>query len=271
MSSTQDSCDKFSPRRYWDERLASHFSLAGVGHQAVGPSYGRWMYRLRRTIFRRIVRKYDVPRYRVLDVGSGSGFYLDAWKDLRATSIEAADFSPTAVSRLSRAYPDVPVHEFDISSPILPPFLFNGFSAISAMDVFLHIVDDRAFLQAMTNIRSLLRPGGLLIWSDNYLQHTPPSRTRHVAHRTLAHVEGVLVKCGLNILCRTPMFYLMNQPVDSRNRFWPHVWSKLASFTKNSHALDAALGPLLFATDFSLSFVARESPTTEIMICSNPY
>ena len=71
----------FDPKAYWESRLSDEYSLAGVGYSGLGLSYNRWLYRIRKRVFRRTVRGFlvgDPGAARVLDVGSGTGFYIAA-------------------------------------------------------------------------------------------------------------------------------------------------------------------------------------------------
>ena len=68
---------------YWEERLSSAFNLGGVGYQKVGENYNYWIYRLRFKIVKKIIKRY-FPKSadtRILDVGSGTGFYLKMYLD----------------------------------------------------------------------------------------------------------------------------------------------------------------------------------------------
>ncbi len=41
----------FDPRRYWEERLARHYTHEGVGYLGLAESYNAWRYRVRRRVF----------------------------------------------------------------------------------------------------------------------------------------------------------------------------------------------------------------------------
>ena len=46
----------FDPKRYWEDRLEGTYSLGGVGWFGLGEGFNRWMYSVRRHVFRRTAR-----------------------------------------------------------------------------------------------------------------------------------------------------------------------------------------------------------------------
>jgi SAM-dependent methyltransferase len=257
-------------RAYWESRLAERFSLEGVGYVGLGGPFNVWMYRVRRAVVRRRARRLLAGRAgpRVLDVGSGTGFYLDLWRELGATSVTGSDITETAVERLRARSPGSEVVRFDVGGEDvpLPP---AGFDVVSAFDVLFHIVDDRAYARALRNIHQLLTPGGLLLFTDNFV-HGRPARTATQASRTLEDVEAAVAEAGLEILERRPVMVLMNGPVDSRSRLLRMWWSALSAAARRSDRLGWLAGAVLFPLELALASVLRESPTTEMMVCRRP-
>ena len=94
-------------RKYWEDRLGTEYSLLGVGDITLGLAYNRWLYRIRGRIFQRILKKtWPVkPPTRVLDVGSGTGFYLDQWKQANVTELSGSDLTEVATEHLTHRFP----------------------------------------------------------------------------------------------------------------------------------------------------------------------
>jgi hypothetical protein len=77
----------FDNREYWEDRLRRHYSLAGVGYLRLGRRFNEWMYRVRGAVFDRMLDDLAGKAGRgarwsganVLDVGSGTGFYVERW------------------------------------------------------------------------------------------------------------------------------------------------------------------------------------------------
>ena len=258
----------FDAGAYWDERLRTHGGLTGVGYASLPESFNRWMYRVRRRVFDRVLDGLDVDpgSARVLDIGSGTGFYLERWDAAGAAEIEAMDISATAVARLRSRFPDVTVHHGDIGNPEAVAGLEGRFDIVSAMDVVFHIVDDAAFDRAVRGIAAVLRDGGLLLFSDNFIRGTE-RRLPHVVHRRLEDVRAVLQRAGLEVVERRPMFVLMNAPVDSTSRTADARWSALVRTARAGELAGWLVGALLYPVELVLTRVLRESPTTELMVC----
>src|SRR3954453_7622223 len=96
----------FDARDYWEQRLADDYSLGGVGFRRLGHRFNAWAYRVRRERFGSAVGRLDldVAGARVVDVGSGTGFYVTQWLDLGAR-VTGLDLTQVAVDRLRHAYP----------------------------------------------------------------------------------------------------------------------------------------------------------------------
>src|SRR5580765_91297 len=80
---------KYENDRYWNQRLEKDFSLAGVGHAGVGLSFNRWAYRVRRAVLLRTLRQSGIAinGAHILELGFGTGFYLDLWHSLGAAHV----------------------------------------------------------------------------------------------------------------------------------------------------------------------------------------
>lgn len=257
----------FVPRDYWENRLEKTYALDGVGYIGLGKHYNNWLYKIRKTVFaRRIKSLYlDFSSINVLDVGCGTGFYIDRWKDFGVRSIVGVDITQVAIENLQKNYPDIEFYRMDISDNIqsLPK---DNFDVISAFDVLFHIVDDKKYANAVRNIFSLLKPGGIFVWSDNFL-HVETAKSAHQVSRSLASIEQILLSVGFEIVERRPMFYLMNSPVDSRSIFRKFIWNALAYCIAKSEFAGLVIGGIIYPFELIMTSLANESPTTEIMIC----
>jgi SAM-dependent methyltransferase len=262
---------EFDPRAYWEQRLSESFGLDGVGYAPLGLAYNRWLYRIRRRVFRRTVGRLpgDRAAMRVLDVGSGTGFYVDQWRDLGIKQIVGLDLTETAASQLKTAYPDMEFVVADVGAESVP--LDQGlFDAVSAFDVLFHIVDDDRYGRALQNISGLLKPGGFFVWSDNFLRHGRRAAGRHQVSRPLELTAQLLGNAGFEIVSRRPMFWLMNAPVDSTSRLLDGWWRRLMAVVRHGERTANVVGAMLFPVELVLTRVMGESPTTEIMVCRKP-
>jgi SAM-dependent methyltransferase len=252
---------------YWEDRLAKQFELEGVGFLGLGRQYNAWLYRVRSCVFRQAVKTYqtDLHHASVLDVGAGTGFYVDKWKALGVRSLVGIDLTQTSVERLRYKFPEYEFWQADIGGSV-NPLPDRSFDVISAFDVLFHILDDDNYERALDNIHKLLKPGGLFVFSENFL-HRDKKESAHQVSRRLDTILRCLTDTGFAIVARSPMLYLMNAPIDSDSRLLHVFWRAVRAIVSRSEVAGLVLGGLLFPTELILVQCARESPTTEIMVC----
>lgn len=255
---------------YWEGRLGQRFSLDGVGHMGLGESFNGWMYHVRRQLFLRRVGPFVQrrPTLDVLDVGSGTGFYVDAWRELSPTSIEGMDITDTAVERLKERFPE---HEFrrgDIGAEDLD-LPTEAYDAVSAFDVLFHLVDDASYRHAFRNVAEALRPGGIFAFTD-ILVHGPALRAPQQVCRPLHEAEAAIRDAGLEPMLRRPVFVLMSTPVDSESRVHKRWWRSLERAVRLSDVVGQLAGASLSRLELALATRVVDGPSTEMMLCRKP-
>jgi SAM-dependent methyltransferase len=267
----------FDNRKYWEARLRKHYSLAGVGYLGLGRRFNEWMYRVRGEVFDRVVQglrpgsgeRSAVSGWsdaEVLDVGAGTGFYVDRWQKLGAR-VTGLDLTEVAVEELSRCFPSARFVRADIGRELDGvPLAPGSFDAVSAFDVLFHIVDDAEYARAFSNIASMLKPGGWFLWSDNFLRH-PTERSTHQVSRTLAESTRCVEAAGFEVVDRVPMFVLMNYPADTTSTLARWAWKVMVAPVVVAELFGWVLGALLYPFERALVRAKRESPSTELMIC----
>ncbi len=258
----------FNPRDYWEERLRSNFGLCGVGYAGIGEYYNTWLYKVKRKIFLRTMSSLsmDLMKSNVIDIGSGTGFAIERWKELSVRTIVGTDLTQVSIENLQRKFPGDRFYQVDIGSNMVTPLEQGHYDVVSAFDVLFHIVDDRRYQTAMQNIYALLRPGGWFIFSDNFLHHGT-ERALHQVGRSLWDITDILERTGFRIVRRTPMFVLMNDPIDQTNTFLRLAWQTMLVLVRKVNFLGLILGAALYPWELLLTCYLKESPTTEIMIC----
>jgi SAM-dependent methyltransferase len=201
----------------------------------------------------------------VLDVGSGTGFYADRW--LRAGArVTGLDLTDVAVDELARSFPGARFIRADIGAVGGVPLESASFDAASAMDVLFHIVDDAAYARAFVNLASVLKPGGWLLWSDNFLRHAT-ERVTHQASRSLDESVRCVEAAGFEIVDRVPMFVLMNYPADTTSRLARWAWTAMVAPAALAEPIGGLVGAVLYPLERALVRRMRESPSTELMVC----
>jgi SAM-dependent methyltransferase len=253
--------------RYWEDRHTAEESLDTVGWTGLGRAFNGRMYAVRRRVFRRIVAA-RVPIKgdpRVLDIGSGTGFYLDLWRDLGVRRFEGSDLSERAVERLRAAYPGVPVHQLDLGGEAASTSL-GDYDVVSVMDVLFHIVDEAAYRRAIENLARLVRPGGHVILSENLLDDRVVRGPAQVS-RSESRIVDLLRGAGLQPVARTPMFVLLNGPVDSESPWLKRWWTLLTNVVSLNETLGSVVGAVLVPIELLAVRMARRGPSTKLLVC----
>lgn len=254
----------FRPEEYWDRRLSNAFHLGGVGWLGLGEGLNSWAYRVRRKGFLRAVRSAGGQIGEVLDVGSGTGFYLDRWAELGAAGIVGADLTPTAVRELSRRYPQHRIEQLDIGSE--DPNPGGPFDWISIMDVLFHIVDDERYERALSNLSALLKPGGHVVMSDFFATERV-QRSDHVVARAAEEAEDAIARAGLEIVYRRPLLVLLS---DSPDRAWGwqrRWWRTLSRTARRSARAGSALAAAAYPLESALVRSFERGPSTNLVVC----
>ena len=254
-------------RAYWEDRLGREFSLEGVGYSGLGAKFNDHMYRVRRHGFIRLVEPLirSRPPGDVLDVGSGTGFYVELWNELGAQRITGSDVTATAVSALAERHPEHRFVRMDIGARELP-LEPASFDFVSAIDILFHIVDEEAHARALANLGQLVRPGGRVILSEN-LYRVAPEPAAHQVGRSEATILERLASAGLTLERRAPMFVLMNTPVRSNSRLHRLAWSRVVATLTHRPAAGGPLGRALYPVETALVGWRRDAPSTEFLLC----
>ncbi|HEY0704019.1 MAG TPA: class I SAM-dependent methyltransferase [Candidatus Acidoferrales bacterium] len=253
---------------FWQQRLSQREGLEGVGYTGLGLPFNRWIYRLRKAIFVREVSRLrlGLETASVLDVGSGTGFWLGVWKSLRVKSVSGSDITNVAVQNLTARFADVTMYKLDIGSASTSPALARQYDIVSAMDMLYHIVPEQDYANAIANISNAIRPGGFFVFSENLVhRETPPHP--HQVNRTLHTITRELLRNGLHIQRRVPMAFFMNKPVDTRSNFPQTAWRIAMAPVRRFAALGEIYGAVIFPIDWALTQILAEGPSTELVIC----
>jgi len=128
---------------YWNERLKNNFNLKGVGNFGYPKFYNWIMYRFKKKILSDNLSKLDLIGT-VLDVGCGTGAYINNFNGLRYTGI---DITEESINRLSKKYE----HRF-IKGDISNLCLNENFDLVCCFNILSHITDDTKFKNALENI-----------------------------------------------------------------------------------------------------------------------
>jgi SAM-dependent methyltransferase len=124
--------------------------------------------------------------WHVLDVGSGTGHWLDFYLDVYLVkAITAVEFVPQMAEFLRTKYagrPEVTVLRADVANDPLPD---QQFDIVNAIGVMFHIVDDQLWRQTVVRLLAALKPDGLMLIGGDF-----GAETRNVQFHRTDHFES---------------------------------------------------------------------------------
>src|SRR3990167_10052350 len=131
---------KFVARNYWQKIHQKYPGLQSVGYVDLGEPFNFWMYQVRAKHFENIIAKLALKRNcKILDLGSGTGFYGLLFLSNGFRNVTCSDFSFEALSKLKKIK-GIKVKKIDLG--ILHKTL-PKYDLITCFDVLYHLVDDR--------------------------------------------------------------------------------------------------------------------------------
>lgn len=265
--------DPYIATDYWEHLLGDEFSAAGVAYPHLAVSFNRAMYRALAHQAERSLRAAGAPDppASVLDVGCGTGIWLDFWRRRGAGRIAGIDLTEASISRLRTRFTNMDLSRADVSDPAVREL--GRFDAISAMSVLLHITDEGRFDAAIANLAAMLEPDGVLVLVEAVVAHRwlgPPfGPDANSLARPLAEWEAVLGRHGLEIADMRPATVLLANPIDARTRMtWRALsayWKALSLAVGRRERLGAAAGRVLGALDLPLRRVMPAGPTAKCL------
>lgn len=258
---------EFQPKAYWERRLAENFHEGGVGDICLPQSYNRHLYAVRRQRFRDVVRHLPtVPHSaHVLDIGSGTGAYIEAWQEWGATGIVGSDLTDHSVARLGARYPGCTFRQLDIGDAAAAHWAPGRFDVVSAFDVLFHIVDDDRYARALQNVAAMLKPKGWFLFSDNLVRVS--RRTTHFVTRSEGTVLEAIDRAGFDVVVRVPMFVFMNDPVRCQRGWRRSLYSRVYRLACHGEVMGGLIGGLLRPIEVLATRLTRSGPSTEILLC----
>ncbi|MCK5332361.1 class I SAM-dependent methyltransferase [Candidatus Parcubacteria bacterium] len=267
---------RYNPKDFWERRLEKNFNLKGVGYAKLGEQYNKWLYKARIRTLDQTIEKHNISceNKKILELGVGSGFYVNYWKKKKISEFIGIDITEKSVKELSSAYPEYKFIRADISSPDLP--IKEKFDIITVFDVLFHVLDEDKFEQIIQNIKKISHEKSIILIMDSYLKHSY-QESFHVKLRTLSRYIEVLKKNEMKIKVIKPIFYFMSKPLNSKFLHSPRLllWYLIASIIvlfdnsgKYGKVLNNLIGKLLYSIDKIILKYNINGPSTKLMVIS---
>jgi 2-polyprenyl-3-methyl-5-hydroxy-6-metoxy-1,4-benzoquinol methylase len=272
----------FAPKQYWEERLKKHCDLEGVGCEGRSVTLNQFLYRAKTRTMNRALNKLHLAlsssNLRMLDIGTGTGFWIDYFLPKGIKSITAVDIAPAAVKFLKEKYCRLETMNFVCADAGGDEF-FEGirsmFGLVIAMDVLYHIIESEKFYATIRNIARLLEPGGYLFLTDILSSSKKlMSPQQHVHWRSLTAYKRELEKNSLDIVYLAPVYTLLQSPVDADgvfsrllNLLYYQITCRLTSKTASTPLIvqKAYLGAL-YSLDSIMTFSPRFAVSIKLLV-----
>jgi SAM-dependent methyltransferase len=268
--------ERYEPRAYWESTLGEQFDVRGTGYPNLALSINDFLYRQMRRSVEAVVQRAGVgsrlSQSSVLDVGSGSGVWIDFWLRRGAKDVTGWDLTHTSVDNLAKRFRGVGFRQVDIGAHGVP--IDRTFAVISAIAVLQHITDDERFAQSLRNLAQLLAADGSLIVMDPVVVHHDwgsSYTTSSIAKaRPLAEWDRLLGDVGLERLHVEPVTALLANPVDTRRhltyRILDAYWQLLSRVVGRHETRGRLSGWPLYGADRVLIAASRVGPSTKTLL-----
>ncbi len=264
----------YSPEDYWARLHGERSDETAVGYPELPASLNRAMYAALVDQADRVLRRHGVVPApgQVLDVGSGTGVWIDFWRDHGAREVVGSDLAQAAVARLRALHRELRIEQVDIGAD--DPGIEGPFDVVSAMSVLLHIVDDARWQRALTTLAGLVRPGGHVVLIEPYVVHrwwgppfTPEANSRA---RTASEWDAALLAAGLELVDVRPATVLLANVADTRSRrafaaLWLG-WGLLQRAVGGDERRGQVAGRVLGALDAPLRRVMPHGPSAKLLV-----
>jgi SAM-dependent methyltransferase len=182
--------------------------------------------------------------------------------------IVGCDFAEPALKSLRKRFPNVQLINLDIGKHPVP--YHEEFDAVSAIDVLYHLMDEASVSRAITNAFQALRPGGVFIVSDMFLQGESAANGHHTVHRPWCDMQRHLSDAGFEVQRRRPLYVLMENPRRSKSPLLRLTWSVVARLARRGSVVGAGVGAVLLPIELLASRLVRKGPGLEVFICRKP-
>jgi glycosyltransferase involved in cell wall biosynthesis/ubiquinone/menaquinone biosynthesis C-methylase UbiE len=265
---------KVKPKDYWEHRLSNRLDITTVGQLGLG-IYNYWLYKARFRAMHRALRKLNinVSGKSLIDVGVGSGAWIPFWEKGGLSKIVGLDLTTASISVLQKKYPQIEFFQRDICHE-LSFSQEENFDIVTVFDVLFHIVDDKDFQQAISNLSRLVKKRGLVLISDSF-GNTPYGPFSHEYHRTYEHYMNELNRVGLKPVYFEPIFYTMTTPLCASDMKFGQLFSKfikvilkvvtMIASNQKFASVNYLLGFFLYFFDGIVYRILKEGPGLKIL------
>jgi SAM-dependent methyltransferase len=264
---------EYVPPAYWTQVLQDGYDESAVGYPNLARSFNSARYDLELRNVALALAAAGVPTpARVLDVGSGTGIWIDFWRGRGVRDITGVDLTETAVEHLRERHPEHTFLRADVGDAAAG--LPGPVDVVSAMSVLLHITDEARFEQALGNLLAALGPDGVLLLVEPIVVHRwwgPPfGADANSKARPLATYERILAAGGFEVVDLRPVSCLLTNVIDTRRpgtfRLMSLYWEAICRIIGRRERLGSVAGSVLGAADRLATRIVPNGPSAKILV-----
>jgi SAM-dependent methyltransferase len=194
-------------RDFWNARYGA-FTLSESGWMGAGEQLNELLYRCKRAAVRTAlatVGRSHRTAWSVLDAGCGQGYFARFYHDEypRAAYV-GVDISERVIEHVRAAIPHAEFHAADLSQWSDPGR--RSFDIVQCVDVMQMVLDDTLAGDVLTNLASLVAPGGSLLVTAP-LPEAAVEPSGYLRYRGRAFWNERFAALRLRIVSSQPLYY----------------------------------------------------------------
>src|SRR6188474_2936008 len=118
MSAEPTNKKPYDREKFWADRYRN-IDITKSGHVDLPVAYNRWLYRRKKERLLKGLRKagFDERGSSVLEIATGTGVYVEMWKQLNVKKLVGIDISQAATDALRARFSEYEFHKRDLSTP----------------------------------------------------------------------------------------------------------------------------------------------------------
>jgi SAM-dependent methyltransferase len=266
----------YTPTEYWSD-LHDRGDLSAVGQSGLPSAMNFELYRVWARNLKRFLRSNGCDRIgpNVFEVGAGTGYWFELWRELGAQRIDGCDLVPAAVDLLNRR--SGATGRFHVANLGTDQLDFGTYDFVACLNVLLHITDDSKFDAAVGSIARLVAPGGRLLlkepmlFRDSFARPYRPNVSSRA--RPLSRYARGLEQEGLQLEAVAGGTAIANNPIEGRGRaayfMWRGTWAAVSLPAKVHPASARWVGALLYRID-PLVMAMGAAPSSKFALFARP-
>jgi SAM-dependent methyltransferase len=250
----------YTNKDYWNSLVGESMLLKEVGWPEWTEAYNRARYKLAEKQNVRSYKKYlkDSPK-RILEIGCGIGYWTNVLTNqFPEAEYTGLDISQQGIEKLKARYngrKNISFINMDVTTPGLD-IEHKKFDLIVCYEVLLHIVDDKAWANAVKNILAHLSDEGVLMLSDPFTIYKsfPYREGDNCKVRTKENYEQHIADNKCRVVAMDARTYLLDNNFDFKSRLAAKAWKGFFHFynkllSVQSEFLGSILGNLAYGFD----------------------